>query len=293
VYDLKRGSALRPALPRTYPEVFVKLRPKIRRAGGNSRKVHLQTGSKRDRSWKISRVEQYRDPEALGAPGLASDPLAGTEMFGAYPSFQELFAETPEGGLRCERLLALELGAARALREVLDQLDRALRRSPDPDAELAVMLSERDWRPHIVAAAALAIEGGSRGVFFALWRAIDRGSPVGPQLAVAASLTDELFEEEARRRIELRCPITAPAPLCLSTRKAKKPQRDRAPTRSPQLLSALLALARQRQGAMAWLALHLADPEVSALIDEDTEGGGNLSLSWRDRLLEALALAAS
>lgn len=248
---------------------------------------------RRNTSWKDSREQQYKTPVVSFAPGLVEDPLQGTEMFSSYPSFRKLFTRNAAGLFRYDVLCSLDLDEPRALKDALLALDEACQKSPSLDEELLAMLSERDGRPHLVAAAALAIEGGSREVFEGLWKAIDRASPAGLQLAAAASLTDENFEAEARRRIELRCPLDAPAPLPLFQNKRKKKRREKtAPSRSPEMLSALLALSRRLPGAMTWLPLHLADPEVSAMLYEDTQGGGNISLSWRERLLEALALLA-
>src|SRR6266446_2089749 len=62
--------------------------------------------------------------------------------------------------------------------------------SSDPFLDIACLLDEENWRPHLVAAVALSVLGYNRVAFTKLWNAFDAGSWVTPQLAVVAYLCD-------------------------------------------------------------------------------------------------------
>src|SRR5277367_3696802 len=58
--------------------------------------------------------------------------------------------------------------------------------SSDPFLDIARLLDEGNWRPHLVAAVALSVLGYDCAAFTKLWAAFDAGSWVTPQLAVVA-----------------------------------------------------------------------------------------------------------
>jgi hypothetical protein len=72
---------------------------------------------------------------------------------------------------------------------------------------MARLFEEVNWRPHLVGAIALLLGAGRAAEIGALWRAIDRGSWVGPQLVVTAYFRDPEFASAARTRIAGRCPL--------------------------------------------------------------------------------------
>ena len=69
---------------------------------------------------------------------------------------------------------------------------------------IRILFEKANWRPHLVGAMALLLDGGRASGIDALWRAIDRGSWVNPQLVVAAYFRDPNFSIAALTRITTR-----------------------------------------------------------------------------------------
>src|SRR6478752_3662410 len=111
---------------------------------------------------------------------------------GAFPSFQSLFGETNP---------YLELLHLPSARPVFALVQDAVEASGDADAEIFALFGERNWRCHLVAAAALLATGANPGRVDALWGTLQAGSWVAPQLAATAWLLDESFETRARALI--------------------------------------------------------------------------------------------
>lgn len=72
---------------------------------------------------------------------------------------------------------------------VFGRIKRALNTSK-ADHAIRVMLEDRNWRPHLVAAVGLTIRGTQDQNVDLLWAAMDSGSWVSPQLAVVARALD-------------------------------------------------------------------------------------------------------
>jgi hypothetical protein len=112
-----------------------------------------------------------------------------------YPSFAPLFQRS--------RYLTFITPRRRdpGVVEALDALDGALRTSTSIVHEISALLRDLNWRPNLVAAAAVARAGMGQGpVLRELWLAIDRPSWVSPQLAAATSIVDPRFADGARAR---------------------------------------------------------------------------------------------
>jgi hypothetical protein len=95
---------------------------------------------------------------------------------------------------------------------VIDRVEESIEEcGVDGGGELAVwigrLFAELNWRPHLVGAIALLLGAGRAAEIGALWRAIDRGSWVGPLLVVTADFRDPEFPSAARTRIAGRCPL--------------------------------------------------------------------------------------
>lgn len=72
---------------------------------------------------------------------------------------------------------------------------------PEWRSEAAQLLAGTNWRAQVVAAAALIIAGSDAQLDEILWRALDGGSWIAPQLVAAAFLVDPRFEERAAERL--------------------------------------------------------------------------------------------
>src|SRR6185503_20140689 len=90
--------------------------------------------------------------------------------------------------------------ATQAVADVRD----AARSTPDVTRALVAMLSEDDWRAHLVAGVAALAPPADGAVVDAAWTAIDRGSWITPQLAVALFFIDPQFPGRAASRIAQR-----------------------------------------------------------------------------------------
>jgi hypothetical protein len=67
--------------------------------------------------------------------------------------------------------------------------------------EARVLLGDPRWRGQLVACAAIVISGSDVDLEEALWRALDAGSWVAPQLVVTLFLLDPQFETRAEERL--------------------------------------------------------------------------------------------
>jgi hypothetical protein len=95
-------------------------------------------------------------------------------------------------------LLSLEPACENAI----EAIEKGLRLQPHPESKILVLLTSRNWRSHLVGAAASLLLEAKPEIAQGLWNAFDASSWVSPQLAVSAFLLDSRFSEEARTRIE-------------------------------------------------------------------------------------------
>ena len=136
---------------------------------------------------------------------------------------------------------------------VLSDVAAVVRSCSRAGDEIIAMLAGDNWRPHLVAAAAIVV-GDLReaAVLEALWRRFDKGSMVSPQIAAAISICDVAFEDQARRRIESRHLGSYFRPL------------------SPKETAALLSLCLRDPIAADWAKFVIANnADVQAMLVED------------------------
>jgi hypothetical protein len=165
--------------------------------------------------------------------------------------------------------------------EALDLVRACLDSSPAPGTFVKEMLSQPDWRPHLVAAVAIILDGGERLVPQDLWGASDRGSWVIPQLVAAAYLADPDFPREARMRIEGGCLVQLELPRSVAVRSR--------PHRSAKLTAALVQVSRRVPSMAAWLEVATARPSVQQLMREDLDDAPGIAESWLRGLAAVLA----
>ncbi|WP_164018721.1 pentapeptide repeat-containing protein [Pyxidicoccus trucidator] len=113
-----------------------------------------------------------------------------------YPSFIEPILML-QGGAGLLRLTN---------RRALLHIEAGVDASSDLDAEVSSILKERNWRMHMVAAAAVVLGGANEHTLAALWDVLDRWSWAHPQLTVALLLRDPDFEERVRARMHAASP---------------------------------------------------------------------------------------
>ncbi len=159
----------------------------------------------------------------------------------------------------------------------LEVVRGALQRSPNPRGEVEEMLSDTNWRPHVIGAVALREMSVELRKPELLWRTLDAFSWASPQVAAVGCLVDPAFEDNARRRILARCEIKAgqwaqAAPL--------------PPRYDAKLMAALVALVRERFRSPAWLQEAIGLAETQNVLQQDKDGG-EIALKWL-AALEAL-----
>ena len=166
---------------------------------------------------------------------------------------------------------------------------KCCRASENPHQEIAEMLKEMDWRPHIVAAVAIAVLDFDQRSIHQLWAAIDGGSWVTPQLAAIAYLKDPQFAACARTRIEARCPVyerfadstTESDGDCATGTKGTTIQ-------VAKMAAALVRLVSLLPGPPEWIETERSSPEILDLLSCDVDVSGNIAERWSVRLTTIL-----
>ena len=130
------------------------------------------------------------------------------------------------------------------------------------EQEALALLADTNWRPNLVVAFAAAVGLSSPAVTDALWTALDRGSWVAPQLAVAALIADDRFLDRARARLL--------DPTRLDAKAA----------------GALLAMATVAAPGEPWVAERAADPALTAHIASAVDDGAALARAWHRAVIE-------
>ena len=143
--------------------------------------------------------------------------------------------------------------------EVLRRIQTIVRDSPDAPVYIDRMLSDTNWRPHLVAAAAVLLLPKPTDHHASLWAAIDRGSWVTPQLVVTAYLSDAGFIDRARSR------ITEP---------------EGSMDRSAKMMVSLLTVCRRIESMKETVAAEASEREVKKLVRDDIDGAGTIVEEW-------------
>jgi hypothetical protein len=155
------------------------------------------------------------------------------------------------------------------------------RKSPDAHQDIGRLFDQPDWRPHLVAAVALAAFGYDENTLIKLWSAFDSGSWVTPQLAAVAYLRDPDFAENARVRVRARCPVndsrvSSMSPLEQHMAAGPAGGRERSAKAAASLVKLLHLLPQQPD----WLATELASPDLAALLAEDIDRADKIASGW-------------
>jgi hypothetical protein len=177
-------------------------------------------------------------------------------------------------------LLWLESDGART---VVDRVARALV-EPEPQRWIDAMLDDPNWRPHLVAALAYLLDDERRLDCRPLWRAMDAGSWVIPQLAVTACYVDADFVRAARDRVARRCPVRVPAGLTPVERHVATGPIGGG-ERSAKLLVSLLTASEEIPELASWAASVRADGELQAMLSADaSDGAATIVTRWREQV---------
>jgi len=165
---------------------------------------------------------------------------------------------------------------------VLDGVEQAASRA-DPTAAIEAMFASPNWRPHLIAAVALLSDKGRQLDPSGLWRAVDAGSWVTPQLIATAYLIDPGFPERLRERIEAGCPIVVPPKLSAAARHTASGPAS-VEERSAKLLASLLRIGARVPSLASYLQGASRRQRVAALLAADRDQSGNIADNWLNNL---------
>jgi len=202
-----------------------------------------------------------------------------------YGTFWPLFEPLPQSNDRVPGYLVLLNLDPRKAGPAVSLVLECSRKSSNPYQEIGRLLDKPDWRPHLVAAVALAALGYDENTFIKLWAAFDSGSWVAPQLAAVACLRDPNFADHARVRINSRCPVNdsrmnsmSPLERHVSEGPAGTGQR------SAKAAASLISLLRLLHQQPEWLTAELLSPDLAALLSADIDQSGTIATGWSSNL---------
>jgi hypothetical protein len=167
---------------------------------------------------------------------------------------------------------SVEVGA------VIGRIDAALA-AEDAVRGVDSLFASPDWRPHLIGAAALILDGGCRLDPSWVWKAIDGGSWVTPQLVAAAYLVDPSFADRVRSRMDANCVVAVPPDLSPTERhRATGPATPA--QRSAKLLASLVRIGLLAPALTDWIRTAASRPELAALQAADRDKSGNIAENW-------------
>jgi hypothetical protein len=157
----------------------------------------------------------------------------------------------------------------------------------NPSSDICRLLTEVNWRPHLVAAVAVIVSGYNAEAVRLLWHRLDCGSWVTPQIAAALFLVDPDFPSKASARLEARCPVDS-----TELRSMSSIERHSAtgPTgivpRSAKTAAALLQLAAMDSPIPLWVQEMRASKDMQTLLAQDIDGSDEIAEQWLNRIKE-------
>jgi len=202
------------------------------------------------------------------------DTTRSNQLIRSFGSFSKLFMRDDGIAVGAHRdLLWLETDAATALDLVRDALEE-----DDWETYAVKMMQFPQWRFHLVAGCALLFESSER-ILPRLWKAIDSGSWVTPQLAVVGYFADPSFIEQAKSRVEAGCPVIFPEGLDASEIHDLSVSMD--PVReSAKNLATLLFLCGQVPELSSWYEKTRESPEVLAHLRKNIDRSAAITEKW-------------
>ena len=169
---------------------------------GSPTSPHLVGGLRFD--FEIIPFEPPDGPEGEGGvPKPAGMPDASREeMVDAYGPFAILLEpHHDERTLPYTTLFGLGPASAKVLRSI-----RVAASEPDAERCIVLLLRDANWGAQIVGAVAAYVRPSDAAVDH-VWRALDSGSWVSPELAAVASLVDPAFVARALDRLDNHCGV--------------------------------------------------------------------------------------
>lgn len=162
---------------------------------------------------------------------------------------------------------------------VLMLVQTAIESGEVPGGFIHSLLADGNWRSHIVGAGAVLLHEKPREFAQSLWSAIDAGSWVSPQLVVTVFLIDPEFVEQAKRRIELGCPVSSPEGLSPLHRHVVTGSGG-ATDRSSKNAASLLGMLGCFESEAAWVATQRSHRAIKQLLESNWDAAGDIANRW-------------
>jgi hypothetical protein len=162
--------------------------------------------------------------------------------------------------------------------EGVNKLKEILATSSEPESDIEVLLSVRNWRPHFIACIAAFYVADRERMVSLLWKALDKGSWASPQLAASLSILDSCFIENAVARLKTGALIMEPLPTLVDRFKIDSIE-------NPKGFLALWSLVNKINNQL------LSDCNISDIkrrLDKEADNISNISLHWREKMLGML-----
>ena len=218
-------------------------------------------------------IRELNEKEKALYDSRPSLELMWTVLFGPvdYHSFEPILTDKagPDSA-QANQLIKLGMHSIPALQAIRGILENDELDCKKVASQIDAMLFSRDWRAHLVAAAAIALGAASDELLLCLWRALDAGSQAMPQLAATAAYLDPEFDISVFSRLvnELASPHG----------------------RSATGMAAMLALFRlsPSAGSREEAADFATDADMQAILAQEQEGGGMAALVWLEGLRELI-----
>jgi hypothetical protein len=196
-----------------------------------------------------------------------------------FGPFAIVFAQGPRLTPGYLELLGLHNEAAQV---VLDRLESAVS-SVEASGFIDALFDEPNWRPHLVGAMALLIEQDQHFTPVGLWRAVDAGSWVTPQLVVTAYFVDPEFRQRLVERVEAMCPVSVPGSMSpLERHSATGPASP--VQRSAKLMASLVFVGRRLPSTLPWVDAMCAKPRIAELLAQDVDDAAGICEDWLEQL---------
>jgi hypothetical protein len=159
------------------------------------------------------------------------------------------------------------------------------RKIANPYPDICRLLADSNWRPHLVAAVAAIVSGYDSEAARCLWRRLDSGSWVTPQIGVALYLVDRDFEAESRPRLLAGCPLDVSDLMTMTG-----PERHSAAgpagevDRSAKAAATLLQLLRTMSPVPSWVEGVSDSESLRALVAQDIDASATIADRWLHRI---------
>jgi hypothetical protein len=204
------------------------------------------------------------------------------EHFGAFASIWT--GQTPR------HLVLLDLLDEKGAELAIQMLSDIIAQEHSAQDDLQVLLADRNWRPQLVGATALAFGWGSASHWDEAWRQLEMGTWVSPQLVVALSRVDPKFKERAHVLLERLVSSGTPAGFSIKGHIGLRSWASRHSERGPggtrqeraKTISALLAILGPGD---QWVAGNVGRMELQELLASDADDGGKIAATWAARLV--------